>query len=40
MNTQEVIEQFNQYVIGNYGRLPNVIVKGQGSKIWDIEGRE
>ncbi len=40
MNTQEIIEQFNQYVIGNYGRLPNVIVKGQGSKIWDIEGRE
>ncbi len=40
MNTSEVIEQFNQYVISNYGRLPSVIVKGQGSYIYDADGRK
>ncbi len=40
MNTQETIEIFNKYVIGNYNRLDYVIVKGQGSKIWDAQGRE
>ncbi len=32
--------QFDKYVIANYGRLPFVINKGLGSKIWDVEGRE
>lgn len=40
MNTQEVIELFNQYVIGNYGRLPKVIVKGEGNIMSDLEGRQ
>ena len=40
MNTQDVIATFNQYVIGNYGRLPRVIVKGQGSRLWDMDGNE
>lgn len=40
MNTQEVIDLFGQYVIGNYGRLPKVIVKGQGSVMTDLEGNE
>lgn len=40
MNTEEVIAQFNQYVIGNYGRLPRVIVKGQGNLLWDLDGNE
>jgi len=40
MQSKEVIEQFEKYVIANYGRQPYVIVKGQGSKIWDTEGRE
>jgi len=40
MTTDEVIEQFGDYVIANYGRLPYVIVKGQGSVIWDAEGNE
>lgn len=39
MNTQEIIEQFNQYVIGNYGRTPLAIVRGEGSTIWDAEGK-
>ena len=40
MMTNEIIEQFGDYVIANYGRLPYVIVKGQGSKIWDADGKE
>ncbi len=40
MNTSEVIGQFNQYVIGNYKRLPVVIVKGEGSRMWDLDGKE
>ncbi len=40
MQTSEVIEQFNQYVIGNYKRLPLVIVRGQGSRMWDLDGKE
>ena len=40
MNTKEVIEVFDNYVIGNYGRLPRVIAKGQGNRLWDAEGNE
>lgn len=40
MNTHDVIEMFDHYVIGNYGRLPRVIVKGQGSRLWDSDGNE
>ena len=38
MNTQDVIAMFNQYVIGNYGRLPRVITKGEGNWLWDMDG--
>ena len=40
MNTQEIIEQYDQYVIANYGRAPIAIVKGQGARIWDAQGHE
>jgi len=40
MNTNEVIELFDKYVIGNYGRLPRVIAKGQGNRLWDADGNE
>ncbi len=40
MQTQEVIEMFNQYVIGNYSRLPRVIAKGKGSYIYDLDGKK
>ncbi|MBN1124675.1 MAG: aspartate aminotransferase family protein [Sedimentisphaerales bacterium] len=40
MNTAEVIAMFDKYVIGNYGRLPRVIVKGQDNRLWDAEGNE
>ncbi len=40
MNTQETIELFNKYVIGNYSRLPRVIVKGKGSYLYDSDGNK
>jgi len=40
MNTQEVISQFNQYVIGNYGRLPRVITRGEGNYLYDLDGNK
>jgi acetylornithine/N-succinyldiaminopimelate aminotransferase len=40
MTTQETIELFEKYVIGNYPRLPRVIVKGQGSYMFDAEGNK
>ncbi len=40
MNTKELISQYNNFVIGTYTRIPAVIVKGKGSKVWDLEGNE
>jgi acetylornithine/N-succinyldiaminopimelate aminotransferase len=40
MTTQETIELFNKYVIGNYGRLPRVIVKGEGCYMYDADGNK
>ena len=40
MTTQEIIQQFEKYVIANYGRYPQVIVKGQGNYLYDADGNE
>jgi acetylornithine/N-succinyldiaminopimelate aminotransferase len=40
MTTQETMDQFGKYVIANYGRLPKVIVKGQGCYLYDADGQE
>jgi len=40
MTTQETIELFNKYVIGNYGRLPRVITKGEGCYLYDADGNK
>lgn len=37
MTTQETIELFNKYVIGNYSRLPRVIVRGEGCYLYDAD---
>lgn len=40
MNTQEIIDGYDRYVIANYyGRMPLAIVRGQGSEIWDADGK-
>ncbi len=40
MTTQETIDLFNNHVIANYGRLPRVIVKGEGCHLWDADGNK
>ncbi len=40
MTTEETIEIFNKYVIANYGRLPRVIVKGEGCYLFDADGNK
>jgi len=40
MTTQETIDLFDKYVIGNYARLPRVIVKGHGCYCYDADGNE
>ncbi len=39
MKTAETIALFDKHVIANYGRLPVVIVRGEGSYVWDADGR-
>ncbi len=38
MTTEETIDLFDKYVIGNYTRLPRVIVKGEGCYMFDADG--
>jgi len=40
MTTQETIDLFNKYVIGNYKRLPRVITKGKGCYCFDADGNK
>jgi len=39
MTTQETIELFEKHVVANYGRSPIVAVRGEGSWLWDADGR-
>lgn len=36
--TDEIIELFQEYVIGNYTRYPACLVRGKGAEVWDVEG--
>ena len=38
-SSAETIAQFDRYVIPNYRRYPVCLVRGEGSWIWDAEGR-
>jgi len=39
LNTGDVLSTFEKYVIPNYGRYPVCLVRGEGSNVWDSEGR-
>lgn len=39
LSSQETIELFKKYVIANYTRYPVCLVRGEGSYVWDAEGR-
>ena len=36
----ETIDLFKQFVVPNYGRYPLALVRGEGSRVWDAEGKE
>jgi predicted acetylornithine/succinylornithine family transaminase len=36
--SQAVLEQYQKYVIANYTRYPVVLVRGEGSQVWDDQG--
>ncbi|HLW66146.1 MAG TPA: aspartate aminotransferase family protein [Gemmataceae bacterium] len=38
-SSSDVISQFQKYVIGNYTRYPVCLVRGEGSLVWDAEGK-
>ena len=38
--TQQVMKQYDQYVMNTYVRQPLVITKAKGSRVWDVDGRE
>ncbi len=39
MNTNEIMDMDNEYVMHTYGRQPIALVKGKGSVVWDAEGK-
>ncbi|MGB9857666.1 MAG: acetylornithine transaminase [Dictyoglomaceae bacterium] len=40
MNTKEIMELTQKYVMNTYSRFPIAIVKGKGTRVWDAEGKE
>ena len=40
MSTEDVLNQYDRYVMKTYARAPLVIVKAKGSRVWDVQGRE
>lgn len=40
LSSEDTIQLFEQYVIPNYRRYPVNLVRGEGSVVWDSEGRE
>jgi len=40
MDTKEIIEMGDKYLIRSYGRIPLAPVKGEGAVLWDAEGNE
>ncbi|MGQ0792832.1 MAG: acetylornithine transaminase [Deltaproteobacteria bacterium] len=39
MTTEAIIQKFERYVVHNYGRFPLAIARGEGSWVWDVEGK-
>ncbi len=39
LSSPEIVELFKKYIIGNYTRFPVCLAKGEGSWVWDAEGR-
>lgn len=40
MNTKKIISEYEKFVAPTYTRLPIVLTKGKGAKVWDSNGKE
>ena len=40
MNTEEVKNMYSEYILPTYTQTPICLVKGKGSRVWDLENRE
>lgn len=40
MKTAEVAKLYQEYILPTYTQVPVCLVKGKGSRVWDLEGRE
>jgi len=40
MKTKEIIELGDKYLMRNYRRIPLALVRGEGARVWDADGRE
>ncbi|MDA1000056.1 MAG: aspartate aminotransferase family protein [bacterium] len=40
MSNKELIEQAGKYVAPTYGRYPIALVRGEGCRLWDADGKE
>lgn len=40
MKTEELISASNEFIMNTYERLPVVLVRGDGVRVWDSDGRE
>ena len=40
MTSSDTVSLFQKYVVGNYRRYPVCLVRGEGSYIWDAEGKK
>ena len=39
-DTQTLLELANKYLFQNYGRAPLCLVRGEGARVWDTDGKE
>ncbi len=40
LSSQEIREKDQKYIMQTYGRFPVAIVRGEGARVFDPEGRE
>ncbi len=40
MNKEEIIKNYNEYVVPSYKKQDIIFVKGNGSYLWDIDGKK
>ncbi len=40
MNSKEIASLYENYLLTNYTRLAICLVRGRGSRVWDLEGKE